>query len=147
MKMKTKSWRKKNKSTSCPKERKERKERKTIKKRNPKRIVLYRLRYPQFRANPKKALKAQKANAKQFVDAYNYVEEFDNILDAIEEYLDIEIDEDFMENHLMTIKSLLPVELQEFEQGPCQDGYVQIGVKEKGGRIVPNCVPEDNVGK
>ena len=92
-------------------------------------------------------LKTQKANAKQFVDAYNYVEEFDNILDAIEEYLDIEIDEDFMENHLMTIKSLLPVELQEFEQGPCQDGYVQIGVKEKGGRIVPNCVPEDNVGK
>jgi hypothetical protein len=91
-------------------------------------------------------LKAQKANANQFVDAYNYVEEFDNVLDAIEEYLDIDIDEDFMENHLMTIKSLLPTELQEFEQGPCQNGYVQIGVKEKDGRIVPNCVPEDKVG-
>lgn len=92
-------------------------------------------------------LKAQKAEGKQFVEAYNYVEAFDEILDEIEEYLDIDIDEDFMENHLMTIKSLLPLELQEFEQGPCQDGYVQIGVKEKDGRIVPNCVPEDNVGK
>lgn len=37
--------------------------------------------------------------------------------------------------------------LAEFEQGPCQDGYVQIGVKEKDGRTVPNCVPEDNVGE
>jgi hypothetical protein len=91
-------------------------------------------------------LKVKKADAKQFVEAYNLVEEFDNVLDAIEEYLDIDIDEDFMDNHLMTIKSLLPAELAEFEQGPCQDGYVQIGVKEKDGRVVPNCVPEDNVG-
>jgi hypothetical protein len=91
-------------------------------------------------------LKAKKADAKQFVEAYNLVEEFDNVLDAIEEYLDIDIDEEFMDNHLMTIKSLLPAELAEFEQGPCQDGYVQIGVKEKDGRVVPNCVPEDNVG-
>ena len=38
-------------------------------------------------------------------------------------------------------------ELAEFEQGPCQAGYVQIGMKEKDGRMVPNCVPEDKVGK
>jgi len=92
-------------------------------------------------------LKVQKAEGKQFVDAYNLVEQFDEVLDAVEEYLGVEIDEEFMDNHLMTIKSLLPTELAEFEQGPCQDGYVQIGVKEKDGRIVPNCVPEDKVGK
>jgi hypothetical protein len=33
----------------------------------------------------------------------------------------------------------------EFEQGPCQDGYVQIGMKDKGGRMVPNCVPDVNL--
>jgi len=33
-------------------------------------------------------------------------------------------------------------ELLEYEQGPCQDGYVQIGMKDKGGRMVPNCVPD-----
>jgi hypothetical protein len=35
----------------------------------------------------------------------------------------------------------------EFEQGPCQDGYVQIGVKDKDGRVVPNCVPEESANK
>lgn len=27
------------------------------------------------------------------------------------------------------------------KQGPCWDGYVQKGMKMKGGRMVPNCVP------
>jgi hypothetical protein len=35
----------------------------------------------------------------------------------------------------------------EFEQGPCQEGYVQIGVKDKDGRVVPNCVPEESANK
>ncbi len=26
-------------------------------------------------------------------------------------------------------------------KGPCWDGYVQKGMKMKGGRMVPNCVP------
>ena len=26
---------------------------------------------------------------------------------------------------------------------PCQSGYIAIGLKPKGGRMVPNCVPED----
>jgi hypothetical protein len=29
-------------------------------------------------------------------------------------------------------------------QGPCWDGYVQIGMKEKDGKQVPNCVPKDS---
>ena len=29
------------------------------------------------------------------------------------------------------------------KQGPCWDGYVQKGMKKKGGKMVPNCVPED----
>lgn len=27
-------------------------------------------------------------------------------------------------------------------QGPCWDGYVQVGFKTKNGKKVPNCVPE-----
>ena len=27
------------------------------------------------------------------------------------------------------------------EQGPCWDGYNQVGMKEKGNKMVPNCVP------
>ena len=27
------------------------------------------------------------------------------------------------------------------EQGPCWDGYKQVGMKKKGNKMVPNCVP------
>ena len=27
------------------------------------------------------------------------------------------------------------------KQGPCWDGYVQKGMKKKGNKVVPNCVP------
>lgn len=30
------------------------------------------------------------------------------------------------------------------DAGPCWDGYVQIGMKEKDGKMVPNCVPKDS---
>ena len=29
------------------------------------------------------------------------------------------------------------------EKGPCWDGYKQVGMKKKGGKMVPNCVPVD----
>lgn len=35
-------------------------------------------------------------------------------------------------------------ELQEkSDEDPCQEGYIQIGMKEKDGRMVPNCIPEE----
>jgi len=30
------------------------------------------------------------------------------------------------------------------EKGPCWDGFKQVGMKNKGGKQVPNCVPEEN---
>ena len=54
-----------------------------------------------------KVLEDKKADSKQFIDAYSFIESFDEVLDEVEEYLDIDIDEDFMENHLQTIKSFL----------------------------------------
>jgi hypothetical protein len=35
-------------------------------------------------------------------------------------------------------------ELAEYEQGPCYEGYVQIGFKDLDGKSVPNCVPDPN---
>ena len=29
-------------------------------------------------------------------------------------------------------------------KGPCWDGYVQVGMKMKNGKKVPNCVPESS---
>ena len=31
-------------------------------------------------------------------------------------------------------------------KGPCWDGYEMIGMKSKGGRKVPNCVPKKSKG-
>jgi hypothetical protein len=33
------------------------------------------------------------------------------------------------------------------EKGPCWKGYKQIGMKEKDGRQVPNCVPINELGE
>jgi hypothetical protein len=32
--------------------------------------------------------------------------------------------------------------MAEESPNPCQDGYIMIGMKDKDGRQVPNCVPE-----
>ena len=34
-----------------------------------------------------------------------------------------------------------PVKKEMIEPNPCEDGYEAIGLKEKDGRMVPNCVP------
>ena len=33
------------------------------------------------------------------------------------------------------------------EKSPCWKGYKQIGMKDKGGKQVPNCVPNESVVK
>jgi hypothetical protein len=47
-----------------------------------------------------------------------------------------------VEENMKKAQERLATTTADYEQGPCQDGYVQIGVKEKDGRTVPNCVPE-----
>jgi division protein CdvB (Snf7/Vps24/ESCRT-III family) len=46
----------------------------------------------------------------------------------------------------LSLKSAMPQQVSE-EQGPCWKGYKQIGMKEKDGRQVPNCVPNESVVK
>ena len=33
------------------------------------------------------------------------------------------------------------------QQGPCWDGYKQVGMKKKGDKMVPNCVPVNEVAQ
>ena len=39
---------------------------------------------------------------------------------------------------------LSPTEFKEDDIDPCWEGYQQFGMKEKNGKQVPNCVPEDD---
>jgi hypothetical protein len=43
-----------------------------------------------------------------------------------------------------TDDSMMPTNTYQEKQAPCWDGYVQRGMKEQGGQMVPNCIP---VGK
>ena len=40
--------------------------------------------------------------------------------------------------------ALIPDGVVTAAAGPCWDGYVQVGMKKKNGRMVPNCVPKDS---
>ena len=44
------------------------------------------------------------------------------------------------------LNALMPQQVTE-EQGPCWKGYKQLGMKDKGGKQVPNCVPNESVVK
>jgi hypothetical protein len=44
------------------------------------------------------------------------------------------------------LSALMPQQTNEAE-GPCWKGYKQIGMKDKGGKQVPNCVPNESVVK
>jgi hypothetical protein len=46
----------------------------------------------------------------------------------------------------LQLRSAMPQQTNE-EQGPCWKGYKQIGMKDKDGRQVPNCVPNESVVK
>lgn len=43
------------------------------------------------------------------------------------------------------IKSIVEKKLEKDSDDPCWDGYVQLGMKKKGGKEVPNCVPKESV--
>ena len=92
-------------------------------------------------------LESKKASQSQLDEATVLVDDYKDIIHEIDEDNLTSTDVSYMDGHIETIKSYLTTELAEFEQGPCQAGYVQIGMKDKDGRMVPNCVPEDKVGK
>jgi hypothetical protein len=95
----------------------------------------------------KDAIENGSTTQRELDEAVVLVNDFKDLMSEIDEIVGTKHDVSYMDGHIVTIKSYLPVELAEFEQGPCQAGYVQIGMKDKDGRMVPNCVPEDKVGK
>jgi len=95
----------------------------------------------------KDAIENGSTTQRELDEAVVLVNDFKDLMSEIDEIVGTKHDVSYMDGHIVTIKSYLSVELAEFEQGPCQAGYVQIGMKDKNGRMVPNCVPEDKVGK
>ena len=51
--------------------------------------------------------------------------------------------------HLMPNGAIMKDDEHDIEEakGPCWDGYKQVGMKKKGNRMVPNCVPEETVSE
>ncbi len=45
------------------------------------------------------------------------------------------------------LKKIVQEELAEvlFEDDPCWENYTMVGMKQKNGKLVPNCVPDDDV--
>lgn len=48
---------------------------------------------------------------------------------------------------MITFKELIQAlrEAKKQDKDPCWAGYTQLGVKKKGDRVVPNCIPEKDV--
>ena len=95
----------------------------------------------------KDAIENGSTTQRELDEAVVLVNDFKDLMSEIDEIVGTKHDISYMDGHIVTIKSFLTTELAEYEQGPCQAGYVQIGMKDKDGRMVPNCVPEDKVGK
>ena len=49
-----------------------------------------------------------------------------------------------IKSHIKKMKSATPFKMKTplYKKGPCWKGYEMIGMKKKGGRNVPNCVPK-----
>ena len=49
-----------------------------------------------------------------------------------------------IKSHVKAMQSAAPFKMKTplYKKGPCWKGYEMIGMKKKGGRNVPNCVPK-----
>ena len=77
-----------------------------------------------------------------------------NNLDGMADYLDTQVEQvvvnlmqslgkrKISESNVECVKTLKKIVEQVNKRGPCWVGYVQQGMKKKGGKLVPNCVPE-----
>ena len=78
-----------------------------------------------------------------------------NNLDGMADYLDTQVEQvvvnlmqslgkrKISESNVECVKTLKKIVEQVGKRGPCWVGYVQQGMKKKGGKLVPNCVPEE----
>jgi hypothetical protein len=64
------------------------------------------------------------------------------ITDVLEDGIVVEMDDDAIAHMTENGVNLYDGEIVEEDKGPCWKNYKQIGMKKKGGKQVPNCVPE-----
>lgn len=90
-------------------------------------------------------IKSGVASQHDYEEVVLLVDDFKDIMHEIDEIVGMVHDVSFMDNHIMKVKEYLPTEMaiEEGDVNPCQSGYIMIGFKDKNGRQVPNCVPEE----
>lgn len=59
----------------------------------------------------------------------------------------VTVEDAFGNPYVEFVDLIKPDPIQEAKKGPCWKGYTQVGMKMKGGREVPNCVPSKGVPK
>jgi len=93
----------------------------------------------------KSVLESKNTTQHQYEEAVILVDDFKDLMAEIDEIVGMKHDVSFMDGHIEKIKEYLPTQMaiEEGDVNPCQSGYVMIGFKDKDGRQVPNCVPEE----
>jgi hypothetical protein len=87
----------------------------------------------------KLVIEKNEATREELVEATLLVNDFVDLMGEIDEEVGMVHDTTFMQGHLDKIESYVSTELGLEEA--CWEGYEPIGMKEKDGKLVPNCVP------
>jgi len=81
--------------------------------------------------------------------AQNVKDQLDRMVQMVNP--DMRLQHGYLQGHIEKIKELLDYDNRKDEMNeesdPCWSGYTQVGMKKKGGRQVPNCVPSKGVPK
>jgi hypothetical protein len=91
-------------------------------------------------------LKRKFALPSELEQAKILVDDFKDLISEIERIIGIKYDTSFMDAHIKTISDIVTTEEFELEDA-CWEGWEAVGLKEKDGRMVPNCVPKEEMSE
>lgn len=84
-------------------------------------------------------LERESASVDEVSQVVILVDDFKDLMHEIDEEVGVLHDVSYMDGHVETVASYYTEEF--ITPNPCQSGYEAIGMKIKGGKKVPNCVP------
>jgi hypothetical protein len=87
-------------------------------------------------------IKGDKGTVEQLTEAVLLADDFEDIMEEINEDTGMDHDTSFVDGHLEIISSYVKKNMADDLEDACWPGYTAIGTKTQGGREVPNCVPD-----
>ena len=100
----------------------------------------------QFEKSANEAKQLQQRMSSLYEDMGYVLERYFDMQEITDEEADFRLGKRPPKMESSKLSALMPQQTNEAE-GPCWKGYKQIGMKDKGGRQVPNCVPNESVVK